>query len=80
MREGLPIEFAPTFPLQRLDNSQMPPRRSRRNAGQKPDPLEVEAGGKKEEEGMGRGRREGREGRKVHNGSALYLPPSYVRY
>ena len=50
MREGLPIEFAPTFPLQRLDNSQMPPRRSRRNAGQKPDPLEVEAGGKKEEE------------------------------
>ena len=50
MREGLPIEFAPTFPLQRLDNSQMPPRRSRRNAGQKPEPLEVEAGGKKKEE------------------------------
>ena len=28
----------------------MPPRRSRRNAGQKPEPLEVEAGGKKKEE------------------------------
>ena len=28
----------------------MPPRRSRRNAGQKPEPLEVEAGGEKKEE------------------------------
>ena len=44
------MKLRPTFPLQRLDNRQMPPRRSRRNAGQKPEPLEVEAGGKKKEE------------------------------
>ena len=43
------MKLRPTFPLQRLDNRQMPPRRSRRNVGQKPEPLEVEAGGKKEE-------------------------------
>ena len=44
------MKLRPTFPLQRLDNRQMPPRRSRRNAGQEPEPLEVEAGGKKNEE------------------------------
>ena len=44
------MKSRPTFPLQRLDNRQMPPRRSRRNAGQKPEPLEVEAGGEKKEE------------------------------
>ena len=44
------MKLRPTFPLQRLDNRQMPPRRSRRNVGQKPEPLEVEAGGKKKEE------------------------------